>query len=396
MLIKDTDMSASFILRPHLLQQIDYNFHVAPVCALIGPRQCGKTTIALEFSKQYKFSIHHFDLEDDRDLAKLHDPMLALGSLEGLIIIDEIHHVPDLFRTLRVLVDEKKERKFLILGSASQQLLQQTSETLAGRITYIEMMPFSLAEVRDHKKLWVRGGFPRSYLASADKVSEDWRRSYIKTFLEKDIPSFGITIASQTIRRFWTMVAHYHGNIFNASEIGQSLGVNYKTSQHYLDLLEATFMLRRLNPWFGNIKKRQVKSPKIYFRDSGLFHTLLGIHDYSALTNHPKMGTSWEGFAMEQIIRHFEAESEDCYFWATHTGAELDLLISKDGRNMGFEFKYTSHPVMTKSIYSALENLKLDKITVITPESDSFPLSEKVDVHSLNSYLNIHDEGKSV
>lgn len=384
-------MSASFILRPHLLEQINYNFLVAPVCALIGPRQCGKTTIALEFAKLYNGPIHHFDLEDDRDLAKLQDPMLALGSLEGLIIIDEIHHVPDLFRTLRVLVDEKRDRKFLILGSASQQLLQQTSETLAGRITYIEMMPFSLEEVTDQKKLWVRGGFPLSYLASIDKISEDWRRSYIKTFLEKDIPNFGITIAPQVIRRFWTMVAHYHGNIFNASEIGQSLGVNYKTAQHYLDLLEATFMLRRLNPWFSNIKKRQVKSPKIYFRDSGLFHTLLGIHDYSALLNHPKLGASWEGFAMEQIIRHLDAENEDCYFWATHTGGELDLLISKNGRNVGFEFKYTSQPAITKSIHSALEDLEIDKIIVITPESDSFPLSEKVDVYSLESYLSNQD-----
>lgn len=385
-------MQDSFIFRPHLLQHISHNFQVAPVCALIGPRQCGKTTIALEFSKQYKGPIHHFDLEDDRDLAKLHDPILALGSLEGLIIIDEIHHVPDLFRTLRVLVDEKKDRQFLILGSASQQLLQQTSETLAGRITYIEMMPFSLTEVSDHKKLWVRGGFPRSYLASTEKISEDWRRSYIKTFLEKDIPNFGINIAAQTIRRFWTMVAHYHGNIFNASEIGQSLGINYKTAQHYLDLLEATFMLRRLNPWLGNIKKRQVKSPKIYFRDSGLFHTLLGIHDYSALINNPKVGASWEGFAMEQVIRRLEAESEDCYFWATHTGAELDLLISKDGRNIGFEFKYTSHPAMTKSIHSALEDLELNKVVVITPESDSFSLSEKVEVSSLKAYLSGREE----
>jgi predicted AAA+ superfamily ATPase len=380
-------MLAPFILRHRFLQQISHNLRVAPVCALIGPRQCGKPTMAGEFSKQYNGPIHHFDLEDDRDLAKLYDPILTLGSLTGLIIIDEVHHVPDLFRTLRVLVDEKKERQFLILGSASQQLLQQTSETLAGRITYIEMTPFSFTEVTDHKKLWVRGGFPRSYLASTEKISEDWRRSYIKTFLEKDIPNFGITIAPQTIRRFWTMVAHYHGNIFNASEIGQSLGINYKTAQHYLDLLEATFMLRRLNPWFGNVKKRQVKSPKIYFRDSGLFHTLLGIHDYSALVNHPKVGASWEGFAMEQVIRQQEAETEDCYFWATHTGAELDLLISKNGKNMGFEFKYTSHPTLTKSIHSALEDLKLHKISIITPDSDDFLLSEKVEVCSLKSYL---------
>lgn len=271
-------MKELFISRPQQFAKIIHSFNVTPVCALIGPRQCGKTTIAQRFSEQYQGNVHHFDLEDDRDLAKLQDPMLTLGALEGLIIIDEIHHAPDLFRSLRVLVDEKKQRQFLILGSASQKLLQQTSETLAGRITYIEMTPFSLSEVTNQQKLWIRGGFPLAYLAKIDAISEDWRRSYIKTFLEKDIPGFGFSMSPQKIRRFWAMIAHYHGQIFNASEIGLSLGINYKTAQHYLDILESTFMVRRLNPWFSNIKKRQVKSSKIYFRDSGIFHTLMGIH----------------------------------------------------------------------------------------------------------------------
>ena len=382
-------MKELFVSRPQQLSEIIHNFNVAPVCALIGPRQCGKTTIAQKFSEQYQGAVHHFDLEDDRDLAKLQDPMLTLGALEGLIIIDEVHHIPDLFRSLRVLVDEKKPRQFLILGSASQKLLQQTSETLAGRISYIEMTPFSLSEVADQQKLWIRGGFPLAYLAKTDAISEGWRRSYIKTFLEKDIPSFGFSMSPQKIRRFWTMIAHYHGQIFNASEIGLSLGINYKTAQHYLDILESTFMIRRLNPWFSNIKKRQIKSPKIYFRDSGIFHTLMGIHDNQALQDHPKIGASWEGFAMEQIIRHHQAESEDCYFWAVQSGAELDLLIEKNGEKIGFEFKYTSRPALTKSTQTALEDLSLDKITIITPESDFFPLSPKVNACNLQKYIKL-------
>lgn len=368
-----------YITRKDPLADLTYFFKVTPVCALIGPRQCGKTTTARLFAEQYKGPVHHFDLEDDRDLAKLQDPMLTLSALDGLIIIDEIQHVPGLFRTLRVLVDEKKPgRQFLILGSASHTLLQQTAESLAGRVTYLEMTPFSFWEAPDRQTLWSRGGFPLSYLAPSDKMSYDWRSGYIKTFLEKDIPSLGFTISPQAIRRFWTMLAHYHGQIFNASELGGSLGITYKTAQSYLDILEATFMVRRLNPWFSNIKKRQVKSPKIYFRDTGLFHTLLGIHDHAALLNHPKLGASWEGFAMEHVIRSHRAEPQDCYFWATHTGAELDLLIEKEGKRLGYEFKYSSSPTLTKSMHIALEDLELDELFVITPNSDTFPLAPKI------------------
>jgi len=386
------NMPQLIINRSIYLEEINFSLQVVPVCALIGPRQCGKTTIAKQLAIQYlkKFpdqQIHHFDLEDYRDVAKLQDPMLFLGSLEGLIIIDEIHHLPDLFKSLRVLVDQKKPRKFLILGSASQKLLLQTSETLAGRIKYIEMAPFSLLEIDNQQQLWIRGGFPLAYLASSDLISDDWRRSYIKTFLEKDIPNFGLNIAPQMIRRFWVMLAYYHGQIFNASEISNSLGIDYKTAQHYLDILEATFMIRRLNPWFANIKKRQVKSAKIYFRDSGLFHTLSGIVDYKHLIEHPKLGASWEGMAIEQIIRAHKADSEDCYFWCTQNNAELDLLIVKYGQKIGFEFKFTSNPKVTKSMHIAMNDLELDNLIVIIPEGEEFPLHEKIKVCGLDKYL---------
>lgn len=380
-------MSNPRVKRSDKLEELDYSFKVAPVCGLIGPRQCGKTTLALEFAQRFKGKIHHFDLEDGRDLARLQDPILTLSSLEGLIIIDEIHHAPDLFKSLRVLVDEHKKRQFLILGSASQKLLQQSSESLAGRIRYFEMMPFSLEEVGTVNSLWLRGGFPRSFLAENEKISTDWRRAYIKTFLEKDIPGFGFTISSPQIRRFWEMLAHYHGQNFNASEIGASLGINYKTAQSYLDLLDATFMVRRLNPWFENIKKRQVKSPKVYFRDSGLYHTLLGIGDEDELTRHPKLGSSWEGFAMEQVIRHHKAESEDCYFWATQSQAELDLMIVKEGKRLGFEFKYASSPSLTKSMQTAFTDVKLHHLSIITPNAKAFPLAEDIYVYSLEEYL---------
>ncbi|MGD0465307.1 MAG: ATP-binding protein [Gammaproteobacteria bacterium] len=384
-------MQQTFINRSKYLEEIEFSFQTVPVCALIGPRQCGKTTIAKQYLEKYQHQnnrqIYHFDLEDYRDVTKLQDPMLFLGSLEGLIIIDEIHHLPDLFKSLRVLVDQKKTRNFLILGSASQKLLLQTSETLAGRIKYIEMAPFSLVEISNQQQLWSRGGFPLAYLANSDLISNDWRRSYIKTFLEKDIPNFGLNIAPQMIRRFWLMLAHYHAQIFNASEISNSLGIDYKTAQHYLDILESTFMIRRLNPWFANIKKRQIKSPKIYFRDSGLLHTLLGIVDYQNLIDHPKLGASWEGLAMEQIIRVHQADSEDCYFWCTQNNAELDLLIVKYEKKIGFEFKFTSNPKITKSMHIAINDLELDNLIIIIPEGEEFPLHEKIKACSLEKYL---------
>jgi len=375
------------IQRPTFSHRLNDAFQVTPVVALIGPRQCGKTTIADLFSKTLKSSgtsIHGFDLEDERDIAKLQEPMLMLSSLEGLIIIDEIHHIPDLFKSLRVLVDQKKSQKFLILGSASGKLLQQSSETLAGRISYIEMTPFLINEVQESRELWHRGGFPLSYLAKNTRVSYSWRQMYIKTFLERDIPALGLSLSPSQVRRFWTMLAHYHGQLFNASAIGCSLGINYKTAQSYLDLLESTFMIRRLHPWVANLKKRQVKACKVYIRDTGLLHTLLGIHNTEELMGHPHLGASFEGFAMEQILHAYQADPEDCFFWRTYNGAELDLLLPIDGKKIGFEFKYSSKPTISKSMRVALEELNLDHLLIITPETDVFPLHEKITVCSLS------------
>ncbi|WP_420886599.1 ATP-binding protein [Candidatus Finniella inopinata] len=372
--------------RQQTVEEIQFAFKVTPVCGLIGPRQCGKTTTAKEIANQYPGIVHHFDLEDERDQNKMREPLLVLENLEGLIIIDEIHHAPDLFKSLRVLVDQKKNRKFLVLGSASQELLKQTSESLAGRITFVEMTPFHLKEINSAEQLHTRGGFPLSYLAESDDISVAWRKGYIKTFLERDIPSLGFQLSPQNLRRFWTMLAHYHGQIFNASEIGTSLGINYKTSQHYLDILESTFMVRRLTPWIANIKKRQVKAPKMYFTDSGLLHSLLGINNHDDLLGHPKLGASWEGFAMEQIIRTTKADKESCFYWSTQSGDELDLIILENGKMNGFEFKYSSKPSLTKSLHFALEDLMPASMTIIVPGDEEYLIHEKVRVCGLTKF----------
>ncbi|OJW52729.1 MAG: hypothetical protein BGO67_09225 [Alphaproteobacteria bacterium 41-28] len=374
------------MLRKDFIKRIQEDFEATPICALLGPRQCGKTTLSRLYAEQVKGPVHIFDLEDPGDLSQLVNAKLTLERLEGLIIIDEVQLRPDLFPLLRVLVD-KLPLRFLILGSASPDLIRQTSETLAGRISYIEMTPFSLQEVHDWRRLWERGGYPRSYLAPNYKVSNRWRTGFISTYLEKDIPQLGFEVSPQMIRRFWMMLTHYHGGIFNASEVGVSLGITHKTARHYLDILEGTYMMRQLNPWFENIGKRQVKSPKVFFRDSGLFHTLLGIKTEEDLFHHPKLGLSFEGFALEEVARFHQADPQDCYFWATQTGAELDLLIVKGGEKLGFEIKYTDHPKITKSMQIALEDLKLDKLTVIVPGSTRFPLTEKIEVCGLETYI---------
>ena len=279
------------------LQKIAYEFEVNPIVAILGPRQCGKTTTA----KQYISQLHgiapenYFDLENSRDLERLKDPLLTLSALSGLIVIDEIQYVKELFPTLRVLIDDTQlNQRYLILGSASGELLNQSSETLAGRISYVELDPFSFEEINDLSSLWLRGGFPKSILASSDAISYSWRKAFIKTFLEKDIPKLGITIPSENLRRFWMMLAHYQGNIFNASEIGSALGLSDKTIKNYLDILANTFMVRILKPWHENIQKRQVKSPKIIIRDSGIFHNLIGVNRVGELLINPKLGASWE------------------------------------------------------------------------------------------------------
>jgi len=374
--------------RTNYLKDIDTHFRVHPVCAILGPRQVGKTTLAKMYVEKYApEGAYFFDLENPLDLARLENPMLALESVtQPLIVIDEIQRKPELFEILRVLVDqEKKDRIFLILGSASRDLIRQSSETLAGRIGYIELPPFSLVETKKTEKLWLRGGFPRSYLASNDSGSYLWRQNYISTFLERDIPALGFDIPAQQMRRFWLMLAHYHGQIFNASEIGRSLGVSDHTVRKYLDILAGTFMVRILYPWFENLKKRQVKSPKIYFRDSGVLYALLGITDKKQLLTHPKLGAFWEGFALEEVIRTLKASSEMCYFWATQANAELDLFIHKEGKRLGFEFKYADAPKVTKSMRISIADLKLDHLAVLYPGDEIFPLAENITAYGVET-----------
>ncbi|GAB5412041.1 MAG: ATP-binding protein [Chlamydiales bacterium] len=365
-------------------------FAVHPVVAILGPRQCGKTTLARHFAKKQNHlrPENYFDLEDTNDLARLGSPQTTLSLLDDLIIIDEIQRKPDLFQTLRVLVDNPdKKYRFLILGSASRELLCQSSETLSGRIQYIELTPFNLEETKELSKLWERGGFPRSFLADDEKKSLLWRNNYLRTFTEQDIPGFGFRIPPQHLKRFWMMLAHHHGNIFNASEIARSLQLTHKTVKYYLDILSHTLMVRQLQPWFENISKRQVKSPKIYFRDSGLFHSLLGVDEKKNLLTHPKLGASWEGFALEEVIRAMKANPSDCFFWATFSSAEIDLIIVQGLKKIGFEFKYTDRPKITKSMQIALEDLQLEKIYLVFPGKKSFPLSEKIQAVSFEDFI---------
>lgn len=372
------------------LERIRKAFKTHPVVALLGPRQSGKTTLANDYIQHEAPDFvkrNYFDLERNTDLARLKMPQLSLEGLKDLIVIDEIQRIPELFPTIRVLVDHNKSQQYLILGSASRDLIQQSSETLAGRIHYIEVSPFSFEETHDLNKLWLRGGFPRSYLAANDEESYIWRREYIQTFLERDIPNLGIRIPPVQLRRFWMMLTHYHGNIFNASEIGVALGLNHKTIRSYLDILLGTFMMRELPAWFENISKRQVKSPKIYFRDSGILHYMLNIANEDNLYHHAKLGVSWEGFALEAIIRHHQATEGEYYFWASQSHAELDLLIIKNGKRLGFEFKYTDMPQVTKSMNIAMSDLKLDQLWVIFPGKENFPLANNIEAYGLEGYL---------
>src|SRR3990167_1464320 len=378
--------------REDILKRIHFAFEVTPCVAILGPRQCGKTTEAREYAKQRSVMApqNYFDLESTHDVERLQDALLTLSQLTGLIVIDEIQAHPELFRTLRVLIDNKSlKQRYLILGSASRELIKQTSETLAGRITYIEMAPFSYMETRDFNKTWVRGGFPLAYLAKNDEISLAWRKSYIKTYLEQDIPKLCIQIPAENLRRFWMMLAQSQGSVFNASDIGRSLGLTHKTIQHYADILTGTFMIRQLKPWHENINKRQVKSPKIYIRDSGIYHALINVNSYGDLQLHPQLGHSWEGFAIEAIIRAHSAEPEDCYFWATHQGAELDLLLTKNNKQIGFEIKYTSSPTLTKSLRIAIENLKLNECFVVYPGDVDFVLGDGVRAVGLRHYLQV-------
>lgn len=363
--------------RPEYLERIRSVFRVHPVAALLGPRQCGKTTLARMLAENQVSTT--FDLESPVGRQRLAAPMTLLERLEGLVIIDEIQRQPELYEILRVLVDRPDNAaQFLVLGSASPELVKGTSESLAGRVGFVDLSGFTLGEVgvRERDRLWSRGGFPRSFLAPDDAASGMWRQEFIRTFLERDIPQLGITIPSETLRRFWTMVAHYHGQVWNAAEFARSLGASENTARRYLDILAGAYMVRVLPPWFENLKKRQVKAPKIYIRDSGTFHSLLQLPALQDVFDHPKLGASWEGFALEHVLN--VVNTRDAYYWATHGGAELDLLIFASGKRFGFEFKFADAPALTRSMHVALQDLRLDHLWVIYPGSEAYPLHERV------------------
>ncbi len=369
---------SAMIDRPAWLEKIRTALTRSPVVTLVGPRQCGKTTLAREFLPEE--SANYFDLEDPVSLARLEEPMTALGSLRGLVVIDEVQRRPDLFPVLRVLVDRKRyQGRFLILGSASGDLLRQSSETLAGRMETLTLRGFSLAELgyTVMERHWLRGGFPLSYLATSETDSAVWRKGFIQTLLERDLPQWGVRTPASALWRFWTMLAHYHGQTWNAAEPARAMGLSESTTRRYLDLLSDAFMVRQLQPWHANLRKRQVKSPKIYIRDSGLLHQLLGIGSDRALFTHPKIGASWEGYVVEEVLD--AVCPDEAYFWATHQGAEIDLVIRKDGRMFGVECKRTDTPVLTPSIRIALDDLKLDGIAVVYPGSKRFPIAPNVE-----------------
>jgi predicted AAA+ superfamily ATPase len=378
------------IKRTKTLAGIKDLFRTFPAVALLGARQVGKTTLAIEFAKRSATRATVFDLEDPADLARLSDPMLALQDLEGLIVLDEVQRKPELFPVLRVLIDRNpKRQRYLLLGSASPHLLRQTSESLAGRIAYRELGPLWIEEVGADTlaQLWLRGGFPRSFLARSNGLSHEWRHQFIRTFLERDIPQLGFSIPSTTLHRFWSMLTHYHGQLWNASEFGRSFGLADTTVRRYLDLLTDTFVVRQLKPWASNIGKRQVKAPKIYIADSGLLHALLGIESQSDLDRHPTIGASWEGFLIEQVLRLTQTPRDACYFWRTHAGAELDLLIQRRGANIGFEFKRTVSPSVTPSMRSAMEDLSLQKLYVVHAGNDTYPLAKNIQAVAAFSLL---------
>lgn len=352
-----------------------------PVVGIVGARQVGKTTLAQDVRRGLRISNISFDLEDPEHLSRLSDPMLALKDLKGLIILDEVQRKPELFNILRVLADRKPlPARFLILGSASPEFIRKGSESLAGRVHYHELQGFSLDEVgvKHADRLWLRGGFPRSYLASSNAASTEWRRAFISSFLERDLPQLGVNIRSTTLRRFWMMLAHYHGQIWNSSEFARSFGVADTTVRHYLDLLTDALVVRQLPAWHENIGKRQVKAPKVYLADSGLLHTMLNVQSKTDLEWHPKVGASWEGFVIGQVVRQLRAKPEECYFWATHAGAELDLLVIRGRTRIGVEIKRTVSPRVTPSMRNAISDLRLQHLYVVHAGEETYQLEQRV------------------
>ena len=372
------------VARPSVLSAIEVALARRPVVVLTGPRQCGKTTLARELLSEA--SLNYFDLEDPASLARLDEPMTALRPLAGLVVIDEVQRRPELFPVLRVLADRRaKPARFLILGSASGDLLRQSSESLAGRMERIGIGGFSLREVGAQavQTLWRRGGFPLSYLADSEADSLAWRKQFMQTLLERNFPQWGVRVAAAALLRFWTMLAHYHGQVWNAAEHARALGVSESTCRRYLDLLSDALMIRILQPRHANLRKRQVKSPKIYVRDSGLLHQLLGIASDKALLSHPRLGASWEGFVMEQVLS--VEPHDEALFWATHQGAEMDLILRRGDRLLGVECKRADAPRMTPSLHIALGDLQLERVAVIYPGDKRYPLSDRVEAVPLEA-----------
>ena len=372
--------------RKDILHHIRQALRRSRVVAVMGPRQSGKTTLARHLVDPG--SINYFDLEDSESDRRLFEPMTALKNLRGLVVIDEVQKRPELFPLLRVLADRKPlPARFLILGSASPALMRHCSESLAGRLETIDIGGFSLQEIgfRFEEKLWLRGGQPLSFLARSDKESFLWRKNFIKTVLERDIPQLGFGITSSTMLRFWSMLANYHGQVWSAAEPARSLGIGETTVRRYLELLQGIFMVRILLPWHENLGKRQVKAPKIYFRDTGILHQLMGIATSRDLLCHARMGASWEGFVAEQILA--AKNPDEAYFWRIHSGAEIDLLLIHRGKRVGIEIKRADAPALTPSMETAVRDLKLDKLYLIYPGERSYPVRPKITVMGFRQFI---------
>lgn len=354
----------------------------SPVVAILGARQVGKTTLARSLASDLERKVHFFDLEDPDDLSRLAEPKLALGGLEGLVVLDEVQRRPDIFPILRVLADRPgTPARFLVLGSASPELLRQSSESLAGRIRFHRLEGFDLSETgaESWRRLWIRGGFPRSFLASDDPASLGWRRDFVSTFLERDLPELGVRTPSATLRRFWTMLAHRHAQVWNGADLARAFGVSAPTVRRYLDHLTSALVVDQLLPWHANVGKRQVKSPKVYIADSGLVHALLGLETDQDVLGHPAAGATWEGFVIRQLRSALGARPEECFFWATHAGAELDLLVVRGTRREGFEVKLTTSPTVTRSMQQARDTLQLDRLVVVHAGEHAFPLADGIE-----------------
>ncbi|MBL8754089.1 MAG: ATP-binding protein [Planctomycetes bacterium] len=368
--------------RDGLRGEVETALRRSPVVALLGMRQVGKSSLARDILARRRGPTHFFDLEDDRQLARLREPMAALDPLRGLVVLDEVQRLPDVFRSLRVLADRPgKPARFLVLGSASGDLLHQTAESLAGRIAYVRMGGFTVTEVGAERleTRWVRGGLPRSFLARGDDESCSWRRDYVTTLLERDLPQLGVRMPAATMRRFWSMLAHWHGQVWNGSQFGSAFGLSHTAVRRYLDVFCDAMLAEQLQPWHENLSKRQVRSPKVYLTDSGVLHSLLQVRNRDELLGNPRVGASWEGFLLQQVRDHLGALPEECFFWATHSGVELDLLVVRGKRRLGFEFKHTSQPAPTKSMRVAIDDLKLDRLVVVHAGADTFALGDGIE-----------------